>query len=154
MFAGYKYGRTNIEFINRTTDATTNDLYRQTGPYIGASYTYPFEKAGKVSLSLAYSHLDAFNILHANTEATPGPNACNFDTNPSACDLDDFNGQTEGTTQGFSAGISWSIAITPRLLYKTNFKTNHYRQSLSYKGVTRDASESFTIMMMGLAYVI
>lgn len=154
IFAGYKYGRTNISFTNRTTDIQTDDLYRQIGPYLGASYTYPFEKAGKVSFSLAYSNLDALNILHANTEATVDPNACNFETNPTACDLDDFDGKSEGTTKGFSIGVSWSIAVTPRLLYQTKFKTNHYQQSITYKNLTRDGSETFTSLMMGLAYVI
>lgn len=155
IFAGYKYGRTNILFTNRNTNSQTNDLYRQIGPYLGASYTYPFEKAGKVSLSLAYSHLDALNIFHANTETTiPGDDICDFTTNPKACDLDDFDGQSKGTSQGFSIGISWNIAVTPRLLYQTKFKTNHYRQSISYKNLTRDASETFTILMMGLAYVL
>jgi len=156
LFAGYKYGRTNISFVNRTTEAETNDMYRQIGPYLGGSYTHAFEKAGKVSLTLAYSYLEALNILHANAEpTTPGDSdACDFVTNPSACDLDDFNGQTEGTTDGLSLGISWNIAITPRLIYRTNFKLNRYTQTLTYRGVSRDGSESFTMLMMGLAYVI
>lgn len=151
VFSGFKYGRTNIAFETRKLKIKSNDLYRQIGPYLGGNYTYKFEKGGKLSLSLAYSYLDALNILHANLDED---DSCDFDTNPKECELDDFSGQIEGKTKGYSLGISWNMALTPRLIYQTKLKTNLYTQNLTHKGNTQNANESFTIFLIGLAYIL
>ena len=83
LFAGFKYGKTEMTFIPRDFDEEideedeedeentvelTDESYSQKGPFIGASYSWQFEKAGSLSVSVAYASLDATNNFSANTD--------------------------------------------------------------------------------------
>ena len=74
LFGGYKYGNTDVQFTPRDSEdedeplAITNESYEQKGPFLGASYSWQFERAGNLSFSIAYAKLDAFNDFSANTD--------------------------------------------------------------------------------------
>ena len=48
--------------------AYIDESYSQKGPFIGGSYSWQFENAGRLSISLAYAFLNATNNFAANTD--------------------------------------------------------------------------------------
>ncbi|MFT4938759.1 MAG: hypothetical protein ACI88A_001788 [Paraglaciecola sp.] len=160
VFSGYKYGKTDMRFIPRDFDeieeddeedalATpefSNESYSQKGPFIGASYSWKFEKAGSVSLSVAYAYLNATNNFSANTD--------DEEEEEEPTEFDDLTGQVKGDTKGFSYALSWTMPLSTNLLFQTRFKVNDYQQDIIVDG-TRfdDIDETFTSLHVGLAYV-
>ena len=154
IFSGYKYGKTEMRFIPRDADeedasATpeiSNESYSQKGPFIGASYSWQFEKAGRLSLSAANAYLDATNNFAANTDEE--------EEEEEPTEFDDLTGQVKGDTKGFSYGLSWTMPLSSNLLFQTRFKINDYQQNIIVDGARfDDIDETFTTLHVGLAYV-
>lgn len=173
VFAGYKYGKTEMQFIPRDfgeevldddyeEESEGNELdidepeeeavdlslesYSQKGPFVGASYSWQFEKAGRLSLSVAYASLNATNNFAANTDEEEE------DDEPT--EFDDLTGQVKGDTKGVSYGLSWTMPLSSNLLFQTRFKINDYQQDIVLDGVRfEDIDETFTTLHVGLAYV-
>jgi hypothetical protein len=158
LFAGYKYGKTEMTFIPRDfgeeddeseeqdNSEPTSESYQQKGPFIGASYSWQFEKAGSLSLSLAYASLDATNNFSANTDEE--------EEEDELTEFDDLTGQVKGDTKGFSYGLSWTMPLSSNLLFQTRFKINDYQQSVVVDGERfENIDETFTTLHVGLAYI-
>lgn len=121
---------------------TTAESYAQEGPFLGASYSWQFEKAGKLSLSVAYAYLNATNNFSANTDEDE------------AREFDDLTGQVKGDTKGFSYGVSWTMPLSSNLLFQTRLKINSYQQDIEVDGERfNDIDETFTTLHVGVAYV-
>jgi predicted porin len=158
LFAGYKYGKTDMSFTPRDIDEEideeaegeeqntleiTKESYSQKGPFIGASYSWQFEKAGSLSVSVAYASLDANNNFSANT-----------DEEDELTEFDDLTGKVKGDTKGFSYGLSWTMPLSSNLLFQTRFKINDYQQDIVVDGERfEDIDETFTTLHVGLDYV-
>jgi hypothetical protein len=162
LFAGFKYGKTEMTFVPRDIDEEideedneeggqdtlelTNESYSQKGPFVGASYSWRFEKAGSLSLSVAYASLDATNNFSANTDEE--------EEEEELTEFDDLTGQVKGDTKGFSYGLSWTMPLSSNLLFQTRFKINDYKQDIVVDGERfEDIDETFTTLHVGLAYV-
>ena len=160
LFVGFKYGKTEMTFIPRdideeenedpeqnTIDAeSTNESYSQKGPFIGVSYSWQFEKAGSLSVSLAYASLDATNNFSANTDEE--------EEEDELTEFDDLTGQVKGDTNGFSYGVSWTMPLSSNLLFQARFKINDYQQDIVVEGERFEGiDETFTTLHVGLAYV-
>jgi hypothetical protein len=161
LFAGFKYGRTEMSFVPRDFDEEINEdedtqqntleitkeSYSQKGPFIGASYSWQFEKAGSLSVSVAYASLDATNNFSANTDEEE-------EEEEELTEFDDLTGQVKGDTKGFSYGLSWTMPLSSNLLFQTRFKINDYQQDIVLDGERfEDIDETFTTLHVGLAYV-
>jgi hypothetical protein len=161
IFSGYKYGKTDMRFIPRDLDEIeeddeeeesqdipelSNESYSQKGPFIGASYSWQFEKAGRLSLSVAYAYLKATNNFSANTDEE--------EEEDEPAEFDDLTGQVTGDTKGFSYGLSWTMPLSTNLLFQTRFKVNDYQQDIIVDDARfNDIDETFTSLHVGLAYV-
>jgi hypothetical protein len=160
LFAGFKYGRTDMSFVPRDFDeeinededtqqntfALTRESYLQKGPFIGASYSWQFEKAGSINVSLAYAFLDATDNFSANTD--------DEEEEEELTEFDDLSGQVKGDTKGFSYGLSWTMPLSNNLLFQTRFKINAYQQNIVVNGERfENIDETFTTLHVGLAYV-
>jgi len=161
LFAGYKYGKTEMTFTPRDIDEelgqedegeqqdtfeVSNENYSQKGPFIGASYSWQFEKAGSLSVSLAYASLDATNNFSANSDEE--------EEEGELTEFDDLTGRVKGDTKGFSYGLSWTMPLSSNLLFQTRFKINDYQQDIIVYGESfDDIDETFTTLHVGLAYV-
>ncbi len=150
-FVGYKTGETEIDYVSREDEDAgifnpLKESYEQKGPYVGGAYTWRFEKAGSLTVSLAYAFLDATNEFRANTD--------DDDEGPEDPEFDDLTGRVKGDTQGFSYGVTWGMPLSGNLLFQTRFKLNDYQQDITFEGVEyNDIDESFVSLMVGLAYV-
>ena len=152
IFTGYKYGKTKMRFAPRDFEEgddismLTNEDYSQKGPFLGASYSWIFEKAGRVSLSIAYASLNATNNIAAKTD--------DEEEEQEEIEFDDLTGQVDGDTKGFSYGISWTMPLSSNLLFQSRFKVNDYQQDIVSNGVRfENIDETFTSLHIGLAYV-
>lgn len=150
LFAGYKTGETRISFTSRESldegnPISTREKYKQKGPYIGASYTYALEKAGRLNLSIAYADLRARNRFAANTdEPEPGE----------ALEFDDLTGKVNGDTTGLSYALTWTMPLAGSWLFQTRFKINDYRQDVRFDGTTfKNVDETLSSLHVGLGYV-
>lgn len=150
IFAGYKDGSTDILFIPREESdggagGRVKESYEQYGPYAGASYAWNFEKAGRLSISLAYAKLNARNNFGINTDSEEEEEELEFD---------DISGQVTGDTEGLSYGISWTMPLSGNLLFQTRFKVNDYQQDINAQGQEfKNIDERLTSLLVGLAYV-
>ncbi len=151
IFAGYKYGKTEMRFNPRDSEEdeeveVTNDSYRQQGPFLGASYSWRFVKAGSLSISLAYADLNSENIFTANTDEE--------EEDEEIEEFDDLTGRVEGKTTGLSYAVNWTMPVSDNLLFQTRFKVNDYQQDIAFEGQSFDDIDvDFTSLHVGLAYV-
>ena len=151
LFTGYKYGKTEMQFSPRDSEEEeqveiSNESYRQQGPFMGFNYSWRFEKAGSLSISLAYAKLNATNDFAANTD--------DEEEAEEQIEFDDITGRVTGNTQGFSYGINWTMPISSNLLFQTRFKINDYQQDITFEDQTfKDIDVDFTSLHVGLAYV-
>lgn len=147
LFGGYKKGETSIDFINRVTAEKNTDIYKQKGPYLGASYSYRLQRSGKLAFSAAYAYLDSDNVFHASTR-DPGDTDVEFD---------DLDGNYKGQTQGFSFVASLNLPLTPKLIYQTKLRYNDYQQTINgtFEGQSFafDVPEKHLMLMIGLSMV-
>ena len=149
-FAGYKSGETKISYISREDEDEgifnpLRERYKQEGPYVGGAYTWRFEKAGSLTLSLAYAFLDATNDFRANTDDDePGEDP----------EFDDLTGRVTGDTNGFSYGLAWTMPLSGNLLFQTRLKINDYQQDITFEdNKYNNIDETYLSLMVGLAYV-
>ena len=147
IFGGYKDGETSIDFVDRETGVSQTDHYKQRGPYLGISYSYRLQRSGKLAFSVAYADLDSSNIFNAGAR----------DEDDTDIEFDDLDGRHDGETQGFSFVTSWSMPLSPELIYQAKLRYNDYRQSISgqFDGETFDfdVRETNLMLMMGLSKV-
>ena len=149
IFTGYKLGKTKMDFVDRKSNDqgilnTVNESYEQKGFYSGVSYSWKFNKAGRLNIFLAYAFLDATNNFGANTDDNEGEEL----------EFDDLTGRVEGDLDGFSYGISWTMPVATNLLFQAKFKKNDYQQDINFKGDSfKDIDETFTTLHVGLFYV-
>ena len=149
-FVGYKSGKTKIDYVSRKDEDEgiinrLSESYKQEGPYVGGAYTWRFEKAGSLTVSLGYAFLDATNEFRANTDDDEP------EGNP---EFDDLTGRVTGNTNGFSYGLTWSMPLSGNLLFQTKFKMNDYQQDIKFEGNKyNNIDETYTSLMVGLAYV-
>ena len=73
VFTGYKNGGTKLNFVPRDAEEMeeleeSRGEYKQKGVYFGGSYSINFEKAGRLSLSIAYANFDGINQFQANVD--------------------------------------------------------------------------------------
>ena len=152
IFGGYKRGETKMDFTAREADDDgvinrVSERYEQEGPYLGASFAWDFETAGRLSVSLAYAELDATNHFGANTDDDD-------DDEEEAPEFDDLTGRVKGDTTGFSYGVTWTMPLSTQLLFQARLKVNDYKQDVRFEGETyRDIDETLSSLHLGLAYV-
>lgn len=150
LFAGYKTGKTTIDYQSREDlDAggpapTREEYYKHEGPFVGVSFAKKFERAGRLTLSLAYADLDATNkfVQDADDDVDEVP------------EFDDLTGTVKGDSTGLSLGIRWSIPVSGNLLYYLGFRVNDYEQDLTIDGNRYDnIYETITYLTTGLFFV-
>ena len=153
VFVGYKTGATEIDYYTREDldsggpAAVRKESYLQEGPFIGASYTIKFSRAGKLSLSLAYAYLDATNTFVQDVEDDD-------DDDDEAPEFDDLTGTVKGKATGLSYGIRWSIPVAGNLLYYAAFKVNDYKQDLTVDGTRyNDIDQTITYLTTGIVFI-
>lgn len=150
IFGGYKKAKTDMEFRSREGSDLgladrTNESYEQDGPFLGGSFAWQFEKAGRLSISIAYAMLDATNKFGANTDD---------DEPDEEIEFDDLTGKVKGDTEGFSYGANWTMPLSGNVLFQTRFKVNDYKQDIKYEGQDfNNIDETFISLLVGLAYV-
>ncbi len=148
-FVGYKSGETKIDYVSREEEDEgiidpLRESYEQDGPYVGGAYSWNFEKAGRLTVSLAYAFLDATDEFRANTD----------DDEEEDPEFDDLSGRVTGDTNGFSYGVTWTMPLSGNLLFQTRLKYNDYQQDITFEGNNYDnIDESFLSLLVGVAYV-
>lgn len=151
VFGGYKSGKTKMEFTSRESldegaPITQGESYSQEGPYAGIGYSFHFEKAGSLNISIAYAQLNAINNFKANTDEE--------EEEEEEIEFDDLTGQIRGKLKGFGYGLTWTMPLSSQLLFQTKFKVNEYKQDIDFDGMQfKNINESFTSLNVGLAYV-
>jgi hypothetical protein len=150
VFVGYKIGQTTIDYYTREdldnggAAPAREESYKQEGPFVGVSYAKKFDRAGKISLSLAYADLDATNKFTGDVETDD-------DEEP---EFDDLTGTVKGKSTGLSYGIRWSIPVSGNLLYYASYKVNDYQQDLTVDGKKYDnIDETITYFTTGIVFV-
>lgn len=150
VFGGYKWGETEMDFVSRDPDDDgvfnrVSESYEQEGPYLGGSFSWDFETAGRLSLAIAYADLDATNTFGANTDDDEGDEPPEFD---------DLTGRVKGDTTGFSYGLTWTMPLSAKLLFQARLKVNDYQQDIRHEGRKyKDIDETLSSLHIGLAYV-
>lgn len=152
VFTGYKSGKTKMAFAEREGEEedeinVINESYSQKGPFIGGSYSWQFEKAGRLSISLAYAQLNATNNFAANTDDDE-------EEGEDELEFDDLTGRVEGDITGLSYAVAWTMPLSSNLLFQTRLKLNDYQQDIKFEETSfKDIDENFTTLHVGLAYV-
>lgn len=152
VFGGYKRGETEMDFVSREAadDGVFNrvsESYEQEGPYLGGSFSWDFETAGRLTVAIAYADLDATNTFRANTDDDE-------EDDDEAPEFDDLTGRVRGDTTGLSYGVTWTMPLSTRLLFQARLKVNDYRQDIRFEGKRfKDIDETLSSLHIGLAYV-
>jgi hypothetical protein len=150
LFAGYKRGESKIAFIDREAEdqgnvAKTRESYKFSGPYAGASYSWKFDKAGSLSLSLAYALLSADNVFAANVDGADPADEIEFD---------DISGRNKGDLDGFSYALAWTMPVSGQVLFQTKFRINDYQMDIEFNDRKfNNVDQTFSSLHVGLAYV-
>jgi hypothetical protein len=153
VFVGYKTGQTTIDYYTREdlddggTASAREESYKQEGPFIGVSFAKKFDRAGRISLSLAYADLDATNTFTRDIES-------DGDEDDEEPEFDDLTGTVRGNSTGLSYGIRWSIPVSGNLLYYVSYKVNDYQQDLTVDGKKyNNIDETITYFTTGIVFV-
>ena len=119
------------------------ESYKHEGPFVGVSYAKKFERAGRLTLSLAYADLDATNTFVGDA-----------DDDAEVPEFDDLTGTVKGNSTGLSFGVRWSIPVSGNLLYYVSYRLNDYAQDLTVDGNRYDdIDETITYLTTGLFFV-
>jgi hypothetical protein len=151
LFGGYKSGKTKLAYISRQSldddlPVSQPESYSQEGAFVGISYSWRFEKAGVINLSLAYADMTAVNKFIANTDEP--------EDSTEAVEFDDLAGRVEGDLTGFSYALTWTMPVASNLLFQTKFKINDYQQNVRFAGQRfNNVDVKFNSLHVGLAYV-
>ncbi len=153
IFAGYKTGRTTIDYYTREAldeggaVSAREESYKQEGIFVGVSYAKKFARAGKLALSLAYADLNATNKFTRDIEPDDDDDA----KNP---EFDDLTGTVKGKSKGLSYGVRWSIPVSGNLLYYASYKINDYEQDLTVDGNKyKNIDETISYLTTGIVFV-
>jgi hypothetical protein len=150
LFAGYKRGDTDVTFISREAEdegiiEATEENYEFSGPYIGLSHSWRFEKAGSLSLTVAYAFLSADNVFAANVDDSDEEDELEFD---------DISGRNKGDLEGLSYALSWTMPLSGQLLFQTKFKIIDYQMDITFDDqLFKGIDQNFSSLQVGLAYV-
>jgi len=110
VFTGYKYGET-------TTDGdgvNFKETFEEDGPFVGASYSIPFE-AGNLTFSAAYASMDGDFKSNQEIEILTG-----------LVNITQNSLKYKGDTTGLSFGASWSGELTDNMIYTVSLKHQKY----------------------------
>jgi hypothetical protein len=150
VFVGYKIGQTTIDYYTREdldnggAAPAREESYKQEGPFVGVSYAKKFDRAGRISLSLAYADLDATNKFTGDIETD----------DDEELEFDDLTGTVKGKSTGLSYGIRWSIPVSGNLLYFASYRINDYQQELTVDGINYfNVDETITYFTTGIVFV-
>ncbi|MDH5648021.1 MAG: hypothetical protein OEY67_00070 [Gammaproteobacteria bacterium] len=149
VFAGYKLATLNAkldtvldpDFTGDNAPRAQDVEFKDSGFYVGASYTQRFGDSGALSYSAAYADMDG-EVSFTGAEYDPGTNT-----------IKTFSAKTEGTTSGISLGITWSDSFSESSTYNVAFKVNLYEfedEALT-TGENMSTKETFTILSIGLS---
>lgn len=149
LFGGYKRGETAIDFRVRDTDIEQRERYREDGFYVGASYAWRFERAGSLSLTLAYI---AFETDLRFTAGFDEEDEEDGEDEEEALEFDDLEGTFSGDSDGYSAGIGWVMPLGSRLAFRTQLKVNAFDLEVVHEGRTFRPDQRLTYFDVGLLY--
>lgn len=149
LFVGYKIGETELDSILRDDEDAggprRDEYFRQSGLFVGASYTWAFEDAGRLSLSLAYADLDAENRFEDDGDG-PDPG--------DPPEFDDVAGKQDADSSGYSFNLTWTQPLKGNLLYRAKLRMNSYEQAIDFQGQRfANIEERSTALLTGLVYV-
>ena len=126
IFAGYTRGETSgisttsID-INGSGPTLETSIFhstlsfKQTGPFIGASYSYYLQDSGAFNFSLAYADLDGDIVFsEAKTFFTTAETT-----------LSSF--EIQGKSTGLSYGVTWTDQFSENMLYNISLKIKRYK---------------------------
>lgn len=161
LFAGYKQGKTELDFLTREIEDSDDDLqtpfsssFKETGPYLGVAYTHRFSQSGQLTFSLAYALLKAKNHLETGNNSAVEDEE---DTSTDPLDFDDLQGDFNNDSKGVSFAMKWAVPISKDVYYTSLFRINNYQQKISGEldGTNRifDVDETFIDINVGFIYV-
>ena len=150
LFVGYKIGETELRSLSRENEEDggpkQDESFEQEGLFVGASYTWSFENAGRLSASIAYADLDADNEFVSDEEVD--------DEDDEPLEFDDISGKSSGSSEGFSYNLAWTMPLKANLLFRSKLRINRYEQDVKFQGQKFDnIDENSTALLLGLVYV-
>lgn len=151
LFTGYKIGETELVFVPRDPDEAEQPLgfdeqYSENGFYFGGGYSWPFEKAGTLSFTIAYANFSSINDFKANRD--------DGEEDDEPPEFDDLTGRVEGDVKGLSYSLTWSMPLSGSLIFQTKFKVNDYKKDITVENLTfNNLDDTFKSLSVGLAYV-
>jgi len=134
VFGGYSYGKTSIISFDGGGGLPPFPVYTQhldSGPYLGANYSFYVGKTGTIGLNLAYASMDGSLIIQ---DSDPGG----------------VSTVENGKTTGYSFGITWSDTFKDKLTYYVSYKQKSYKTDL----VTNSIDKNFNIATIGVVFPI
>jgi hypothetical protein len=112
--AGYRF-EGGIAFPDDAIISNLSISIKESGPFVGASYSYYLQDSGSFSFSLAYAQLDGeVSILTTATSVANG--AVTFDSQVAKGDAD-----------GISYSVTWTDQFSEDTLYNISLKTTNYK---------------------------
>ncbi len=120
MFAGYKDGKTEIDFRVRDSDLRQTESYAEDGLYAGLTYALPLGRGGTLNFSAAYIRFDSDLRFNENIDEEDDEDEVE------ALEFDDLEGRHSGDADGYSFGVSWVVPVADNLAVRTQYKFNRY----------------------------
>ncbi len=153
LFAGYKDGETELRSLSREDEddggPRRSESFEQEGLFLGASYTWQFENAGRLSFSVAYADLDADNKFVSDEEVDDED-----EDEDEPLEFDDISGTASGDADGFSYNLTWTMPLRSNLLFRSKLRINRYQQDIDFRGQKfKDIDENSEALLLGLVYV-
>ncbi|MBV1881508.1 MAG: hypothetical protein KUG82_07735 [Pseudomonadales bacterium] len=150
LFGGFHRGETEIDFEPRDfeDDAdsfTFTDRYKESGLHLGGSYAWRLGNAGVISATVAYAIFDSDNQFSQ---------AADDEEEGEAPEFDDESGHIKGDSSGFSYGLRWSVALSDKLYYSADWKTNNFKQEVQVETREHEVDETIVHFTMGLNWVL
>lgn len=151
LFVGYTSGETsgtitgsyradtNNPFPGNSKIADTEFSFKETGPFVGASYSYYFHNSGSLSFSLAYAQLDGEVVIrNIETLIDTGATTSNSST-------------IEGDANGLSYSLTWMDRFSEDMRYSIMFKKTSYEFDgpLDANGDDFDFDDIYEIFSIG-----
>ena len=163
LFAGYKKGETELDLLTREEEGEIGDVqipynssFEESGPYLGAAYTFRFEQKSQLTFSFAYAWLDAKNHLESGSVESEEEDEGDAGAED-PLDFDDLEGDFNNDVRGYSIGMKWTTPIVENLYYTALFRFNKYDQEIKGEldGGTQvfKVDERFIDMNFGVLYI-
>lgn len=120
IFGGYKYGKTSAHITSFEQipggPAILNTLdFKESGPYLGTSYSFPINSGNNLSISAAYAFMDGEINNRLNPAGGGGSGT----------------GSAEGDANGFSLAIKWIHEVSASTSFNMALKYNSYENELT-----------------------